>query len=142
MGGQKTGGGIVGHCIGANGRPCGRPLASSQFARQLGVYENHGGMRCRSCWRHNRLGSQSRVKPLPFPGPWVVDGLCGEVDPDAFFPEKGESAKPAKLICRGCEVVDECLRYALEHHIREGVWGGLSAPERERLRQEQGQVAA
>ena len=54
-------------------------------------------------------------------------------DPEAFFPEKGGSTREAKKVCRGCEVVGECLEYALEHDERFGIWGGLSERERRRL---------
>lgn len=59
--------------------------------------------------------------------------LCAETDPDAFFPEKGGSNGPAKRVCKGCEVRLECLRFALDHGERHGVWGGLGERERRRL---------
>jgi len=68
--------------------------------------------------------------PLPMPA------LCAETDPEAFFPEKGGSARPAKAVCRDCPVRAECLQYALDHHEYWGIWGGLSYQERRRLRQE------
>lgn len=74
--------------------------------------------------------------------PWVSSGVCGQVDPEMFFPEKGGSTKEAKLICRGCTVKAECLAYALEHDERFGVWGGLSERERRALKAEQTAVAA
>jgi len=64
---------------------------------------------------------------------WHHLALCAQTDPDAFFPEPGESAEPAKRVCRGCDVRPACLTYALEHNESHGVWGGLSAPERRRL---------
>jgi WhiB family transcriptional regulator, redox-sensing transcriptional regulator len=65
---------------------------------------------------------------------WRQWALCAEVDPDAFFPEKGESTRAAKDICRRCLVRIECLRSALANDERFGVWGGLSDRERRRLR--------
>ena len=65
---------------------------------------------------------------------WRASALCAEVDPDAFFPEKGESTRAAKTICRKCLVKVECLRSALANDERFGVWGGLSDRERRRLR--------
>lgn len=62
---------------------------------------------------------------------WVDEALCTEVDiGDLFFVEKGGSTRPAKRICAGCPVREECLDYALEHDEAFGVWGGLSARER------------
>ena len=65
---------------------------------------------------------------------WRLSALCGETDPEAFFPEKGGSTREAKRICQGCEVRDECLEYALAHDERFGIWGGLSERERRRLK--------
>lgn len=61
---------------------------------------------------------------------WRDQGLCAEVDPELWFPEKGGSAAPAKRICRQCPVRAECLAYALDNHEWWGVWGGLTYRER------------
>jgi WhiB family redox-sensing transcriptional regulator len=80
--------------------------------------------------------------PLPDDGDisgetsWMELARCAEVDPEAFFPEKGGSTRRAKLVCGGCEVRAECLGYALDHGERFGIWGGLSEQERRRLRQQ------
>jgi len=68
------------------------------------------------------------------PPEWVADGLCAETDPEAFYPEKGGSAREAKRVCTHCTVRAECLSYALAHDERFGVWGGLSERERRRMR--------
>lgn len=65
---------------------------------------------------------------------WQSDALCAQVDPEAFFPEKGGSTRDAKRICTQCDVKEQCLNYALEHDERFGIWGGLSERERRRLR--------
>lgn len=71
----------------------------------------------------------------PFkPEPWTRDALCAETDPEAFFPEKGGSTRDAKKICAACDVVADCLEYALEHDERFGIWGALSERERRKLR--------
>ena len=64
---------------------------------------------------------------------WQDLALCAQTDPDSFFPEKGESPRPAKRVCAACEVRAECLQYALDHGERFGVWGGLSERERRAL---------
>lgn len=64
---------------------------------------------------------------------WQDRGLCAQTDPEAFFPEKGGSARPAKEVCRSCEVRAECLEYALVHDERFGVWGGKTERERRKL---------
>ena len=66
--------------------------------------------------------------------PWVQEALCAEVGPDAFFPGKGGDARPAKRVCFACPVREECLEYALDHDIDDGIWGGMSPRERRRER--------
>jgi len=61
---------------------------------------------------------------------WHDLARCAETDPEMFFPDKGESVRPAKRVCAGCEVRAECLQDALDHGERFGVWGGLSERER------------
>lgn len=76
-----------------------------------------------------------RTSPLSASDPlaWQTDALCAETDPEAFFPEHGESTRDAKRICTSCDVKTQCLEYALENDERFGVWGGLSEHERRRL---------
>lgn len=63
-------------------------------------------------------------------------GLCGQTDPELFFPDKaGNGLIPkAKQICDACPVKAECLEWALTNREEYGIWGGLSAKERARLR--------
>jgi WhiB family redox-sensing transcriptional regulator len=63
---------------------------------------------------------------------WREGALCRQSDPEAFFPEKGGSITTAKRVCGRCDVKADCLRYALDHDERFGVWGGLTEPEPER----------
>lgn len=63
---------------------------------------------------------------------WMHSALCAQTDPDAFFPEKGGDARPARRICAGCDVRAHCLSYALTHDERFGIWAGLSLRERRR----------
>jgi WhiB family redox-sensing transcriptional regulator len=75
-------------------------------------------------------GSEIDGDPLA----WQEDALCAQTDPEAFFPEKGDSTRDAKRICAQCTVRAECLEYALKNDERFGIWGGLSERERRRLR--------
>jgi WhiB family redox-sensing transcriptional regulator len=63
-------------------------------------------------------------------GCWRERALCAQADPEAFFPEKGESTAPAKRVCAACEVRADCLQEALDRGERFGVWGGCSQGER------------
>lgn len=67
------------------------------------------------------------------PTPWARDAACAGTDPDRWFPGKGANLKPAKAVCAGCPVRQECLEYALAWNIADGIWGGLSARERRGL---------
>jgi WhiB family redox-sensing transcriptional regulator len=54
---------------------------------------------------------------------------CAAVDPELWFPAKGESANVAKAICATCPFRAPCLEWGLKHE-REGVWGGMSGSQR------------
>ena len=58
---------------------------------------------------------------------WQHRALCSQTDPEAFFPEKGGSTRDAKRVCAQCEVREQCLKWAIEHDERFGIWGGLNA---------------
>jgi len=54
----------------------------------------------------------------------------------AFFPEKGGSTRDAKRVCAKCEVREQCLKWAIDHDERFGIWGGMSERERRRYKRE------
>ena len=73
---------------------------------------------------------------------WLEDAECTRrVDPELFFGaangltgsalEMSETA--AKAVCARCGVTEDCLLYALATKQTHGVWGGLTAAERETL---------
>jgi WhiB family transcriptional regulator, redox-sensing transcriptional regulator len=63
---------------------------------------------------------------------------CRECDPEVWFPASRAqaAAKPAKQVCRGCELVDACKERALATGEEYGIWGGLTEDERRRLRRQ------
>jgi WhiB family redox-sensing transcriptional regulator len=67
---------------------------------------------------------------------WRVEAACSGVSSDLFFPvgEDPESSAAAKDICAVCPVREACLQYAISTNQTEGVWGGLDANERRRMR--------
>jgi WhiB family redox-sensing transcriptional regulator len=67
---------------------------------------------------------------------WRTEALCAQVDPELWFPDKGDavSAQLARAICQQCPVRAECLAEALENNFGYGIWGGLSIKERQRHR--------
>jgi len=72
---------------------------------------------------------------------WMANAACATTNPDAWFPESGESPRPAIRICTSCEVRTQCLQYALDNGEYWGTWGGLTARELRKLRHELGDAA-
>lgn len=64
---------------------------------------------------------------------WMAAASCREVAPETFFPDDGGGVEVARRVCARCPVRDECLEFALSHHIAHGVWGGKSERARQRL---------
>jgi WhiB family redox-sensing transcriptional regulator len=71
---------------------------------------------------------------------WRDHAACLGVDPELFFPERGEWAKAerAKQVCRGCAVQGACLHDALHGPQaamdEAGIFGGTTPRERRGLR--------
>jgi WhiB family redox-sensing transcriptional regulator len=70
---------------------------------------------------------------------WRNHSACLDEDPELFFPigNSGpalDQIEEAKVICRRCEVIEPCLKWAIEFRQDAGVWGGLSADERRALK--------
>jgi len=59
---------------------------------------------------------------------------CRDTHPEVFFPVTEEATRPARAVCAGCPVREDCLAYALANRIHDGVWGGTSERERRALR--------
>jgi WhiB family transcriptional regulator, redox-sensing transcriptional regulator len=75
---------------------------------------------------------------------WQQQALCREVGPELFFPGKGESelSQAAKKVCEHCQVVAECLEYAVTFGDNPvGVWGGKTEQELRKLRAERRRIA-
>ncbi|MCW2667953.1 MAG: whiB1 [Frankiales bacterium] len=70
---------------------------------------------------------------------WRHRALCRDEDPELFFPigTAGPAATQvaeAKVVCRRCSVVEDCLTWALETGQDSGVWGGTDEDERRALK--------
>jgi transposase-like protein len=84
--------------------------------------------------QHGRLPATSLVeRQAP---EWMDQGLCAQTDPALFFPETGTSPRLARKVCAGCEVLEQCLAYALDNDERFGVWAGTTPAQRRKLRRE------
>ena len=69
----------------------------------------------------------------PEPDPWQGRAICAQSDPERWFPEQGGSTQLAKEICASCPVQVQCLEYAMENDLCDGIYGGLTAKDRRRL---------
>ena len=79
-------------------------------------------------------GHRTLAVPARFAARWRELAACRGTDLGVFFPERGESAGPARQVCAGCPVRQACLDYAITNRIASGVWGGLTERERRALR--------
>jgi WhiB family redox-sensing transcriptional regulator len=66
--------------------------------------------------------------------PVLPGALCRHQDPALWFPGRGQSFELAKAVCRACPAKAACLDWAMQSGERDGVWGGASPDERDRLR--------
>ena len=71
---------------------------------------------------------------------------CATIGGDLWFPDPGswtDFNKKAKDLCFTCEFRKPCLEYALSFpSSMEGIWGGTTAKERKKIRQEMRKEAA
>lgn len=72
----------------------------------------------------------------PLGGEWQQYGACRGLDPDMFFPQRGDTVREAKTVCDACPVRPQCLEYAITNGEKFGIWGGLSERERRRIRRQ------
>ena len=76
---------------------------------------------------------------MSVPMSWRADAACHDVDPDLFLPISTTGAglrqiDAAKRICRVCPVQIQCLDWALENGVTDGLWGGATPEERRVIR--------
>ena len=70
---------------------------------------------------------------------WRHYAACRDEDPEPFFAigNTGPALlqiEDAKAVCRRCDVIDQCLQWALESGQDAGVAGGMSEDERRALK--------
>lgn len=73
--------------------------------------------------------------------PWMQDAVCARSDPEEFYPEVGGSNRRAKAMCATCPAMDLCLQWATDNDEQYGVFGGLSADERRRIKRAEKRAA-
>lgn len=70
--------------------------------------------------------------------PWAHHAACKGHNPNWWYPEPGDTTltsptKDAITICTTCPVRDDCLNHAVQHEAW-GIWGGMTAHQRDRYR--------
>jgi len=76
---------------------------------------------------------------LPVPLSVTTSGNCVGVGVDIFFPRRSSKVKEeftkknleALKLCWWCPARRDCLGFALENGEEDGIWGGISAEERD-----------
>lgn len=82
------------------------------------------------------------MTPTPPPYPKFTGyEPCATTDPEAFFPEKGQTVpKIVRTMCLDhCSMREQCLEWAL-WWTDDGFWGGTDPRERRHIRRERGIV--
>jgi WhiB family redox-sensing transcriptional regulator len=64
---------------------------------------------------------------------WMDKAKCKGTSVNVFHPRVGESSHRALTLCRECAVVSDCLNFAIENRITEGIWGGMLETPRARF---------
>ncbi len=64
---------------------------------------------------------------------WASEAACRGLDPLIFYPATDEEAETAKEICAECPVRLQCLEHAIGQREHNGVWGGATERERQRI---------
>ena len=85
------------------------------------------------------------LRPVYDEWAWQEESNCRGEDSDLFFLDpqargkiKREKEREAKKICKGCPVIEQCLDHALSIPEFFGVWGGMTADERNSILRKQG----
>lgn len=70
---------------------------------------------------------------------WRHRAACLTEDPELFFPIGNtgpaiQQIEEAKAVCGSCDVMETCLKWAIETSQDAGVWGGMSEDERRSLK--------
>lgn len=64
---------------------------------------------------------------------WVNRSACKGLDPTIFYPSTDEEADEAKAVCSECPVQEACLERTIGNREHNGVWGGATEREHQRI---------
>lgn len=63
---------------------------------------------------------------------WHADAACRDAEGVTWFPDRGKSAEPVRVICAGCPVDLQCELYAVGLDTDHGIWAGVSVRQAKR----------
>jgi WhiB family redox-sensing transcriptional regulator len=83
---------------------------------------------------------------ITWPEDWRDNAACRDADPDLFFPigttgPALRQVQEAIRICQTCSIQPQCLAWALEQGVTDGVWGGTTVDQRRAIRRGAGGFA-
>ena len=64
---------------------------------------------------------------------WADEAACRGLDPLIFYPATDEEAEEAMAVCGVCPAREDCLEHAITNREHNGVWGGATERERQRI---------
>jgi len=78
------------------------------------------------------------------PTTWMTEAACAGHRTGTFFCDEREpsAVRAAVAICAACPVLERCRRYAVTAEIVDGIWGGLTVAQRQRMTRAQRRNAA
>lgn len=68
--------------------------------------------------------------------PWREEAACKGMDPNLWYPDRGEIPTEAFVTCGNCNVWLDCLAWAVRNREEDGVMGRMRASERVRYAEE------
>ena len=78
----------------------------------------------------------SALSNTPIAESWMDDAQCLDTDPDLFT--NGADYRAAKKVCAGCDVIADCLAFAIRNNIGTGIFGGMTAKARRQRDEDEG----
>ena len=67
---------------------------------------------------------------MPTPPEWMRQAACVSEESDMMRPPGRGAPMLARKVCSPCPVQRQCLRYALNNDITDGIWGGTTRSQR------------
>lgn len=81
----------------------------------------------------------TRIKATYRADEWRDEAICIGINPELFFDK--HASHQLKSVCFRCPVRESCLEEALSSYEQYGLWGGLSAVQRENIKKERRRLA-